>query len=204
MPRGSKLLTSTYALNTRSTMQHLSKKRAWARLADQRMQEQYARLVDKKGGKGIDIGREWLWDDDMPEIVLGQLRGDVMNRMRDLMGDQNRRTLLVPFSEITENRRDDVKGLLYLARPVYREDVGKYMPTYTLSDLLDESACQEFLQRADLQGFDDQRVLALMGSRHTLALLLALDRLAMYLGQGSNFKDKHGQKEKVRLGAAIT
>lgn len=188
LPLDSALPSSTYALNTRSTLQELGKKRKWGRLVDQRMQYQYARRVGKKDEKNVDVGKEWVWDAQMPEIVLGQLREKVVDHLNALLEGQDENqgdvTWLVPLnSEVSVEQEKMVAAVLVnqAQSPGERveDTVPKRVPVYNLLELLEGEAYGKINQETQFEGSKEWAVFTTDDHR-TMPLQLALHRLAMY------------------------
>lgn len=139
------------------------------------MQEAYAKLAGKKRVK---VEKEWRWDEDMPDIVLGKLRGEVVERLKWILADEKRR-LLVPVAEVEDKV---VAAVLELGSGV--EGEGERTPTsptqlvYNLPELLGDEAFSQLLLSEPVK---ESSQLAILQHPRTVKLLLTLDRLQAYI-----------------------
>lgn len=170
-------------LNTRTTIKTLGQKRKWGRMVPPRMQEQYARRVGKKDSRGIDVGREWVWDAEMVEVVLAGLRGEVRGLLEDdrvWSGGQG----IAPLEAGAGSRCAAIltrAGLQSGDRVEGESEVPEGVPVYALDDMLHTEIFE--VLSAKLQ-FDKHSTWAVYSDPYrgrTVPLLLALHRLAMYL-----------------------
>lgn len=150
------------------------------------MQDQYARRVGKKDGKNVDVGREWVWDESMEDVVLEQLRAEVQKQLEGITASEDGSEHLPqwdPASRGDEALSRSIAAVLTsrvpLSGPGEHGRLG-HVPTFPLGDMLGADG----LRAVDEKLQSDQNVgwaVNVMRSRRTLPLLLAIHRLAMYL-----------------------
>lgn len=168
-------------------MQHLSKKRNWGHIANQRMQDQYARMIGKKSAKNVDVGREWVWDKDMVDVVLGQLRKEVVAQLDGLMRAEEVDWLAPTRLEAPMQQREGVATILMMRASASttvkggEDSVPKHPPVYPLQEMLGPEDFETISESLQSGGHGAWAILKTQDRRAT-QLQLALHRLAMYVG----------------------
>lgn len=167
--------TSSYVLNRRDMLSHLTRRDRWSAIVTPRMQDAYAKLAGKKRVK---VEKEWRWDEDMPDLVLSKLRGEVVERLKWCLADEQRK-LLVPVAEI----EDKVVAAVLEVRPGVegegeRMSVPPVHAVYNLPELLGDEAFSQLLLPETLK---ESTQLAILQHPRTVKLLLALDILRAYI-----------------------
>lgn len=186
-------------------------KRGWGRMVDVRMQENYARLIGKKDARSVDVGREWVWDQEMPEVVLKQLRETVVGHVDGLLAKKQCFDFLAPVGlERGAEQPQDVAAVLKLRDAGLATEIEaglpKHLPVYALEQLLGQEIHENLCKRLDSACEEHGHAVCNTwlvytpqeGNRiSTMPLLLSLHRLANYLNaEGEDKVNDAGKKKK--------
>lgn len=122
---------------------------------------------------GKELGpKDWTWDTKMAEIVLRQLREDVMDALNYCL---KRNNLVLDLLEDDPVGRDDLACVLISANPAPECEVVSpaNVPVYNLEALLAPDQLECFMQTS--------RRKALVKHKVTVAAVIALEKLRNYI-----------------------
>lgn len=169
--------SSSYVVNRRHVLDYLNRKSNWTAAVSFRMQEGYAKVGVKKRAK---VGDTWVWDREMPERILGDLRAEVVKRLEEFCATtEEGKTLDLISSLDTIADQKTPAALLRVestAAPLALAAVNPWLPVYDLTTLLGPAIVSSPLPK----NLPASPALAILQHPSTISLLLALDRLAMY------------------------
>ncbi|KAF2481782.1 hypothetical protein BDY17DRAFT_325296 [Neohortaea acidophila] len=172
--------SSSYVINRRHVLDYLNRKGKWTAAVSFRMQEGYAKVGVKKRAK---VGDTWVWDREMPERILGDLRAEVVKRLEECCGmteEGKKLDLIVSLDTVADRRGITPAALLRVestAAPLALAVVNPWLPVYDLPTLLGPAI---FSSSTLSKRHPASPTLAIFQHPSTISLLLALDRLATY------------------------
>lgn len=167
-----KVQGKAYITGTREALSSISgKKGRWQALLNEHVKARAAVAMGKELGP-----KDWTWDGDMAEIVLRQLRENVMDALSYCL---KKETLVLDLLEDDPVERDDLACVLRSGSHASgSETVGfANVPVYSLEPVLAPDQLEAFLQGS--------RRKALVKHKVTVAAVVALEKLRNYaLGDG--------------------
>lgn len=167
-----KVQGKAYITGTREALSSISgKKGRWQALLSEHVKARAALAMGKELGP-----KDWIWDSEMPEMVLGQLRENVMVILNHCL---TKDTLVVDPLEDDAVERDDLACILVSATSAQEGEMlsSANMPVYNLGTLLAPDQLE-----ASMQGSSRK---ALVKHKATLAAVMAMEKLRNYvLGHG--------------------
>lgn len=193
LPQATTTGSSTYVLNRRDMVAHLTRRNGWSAIVTTRMQDAYARMVGKKN---VRVSQEWGWDLAMSDLVLEKLRAEVVSAASKILEGRRRGDFIVPLGRDPDLRFPvgaKVAAVLEIQsstppRVVNEEErsvsqtflaLGETpVPVYSLLSLLGGQENVHEL-RFDPEMLESTH-LAVVRHLRTIRLLLALDRLKTY------------------------
>lgn len=172
--------SSSYVLNSLALLRILNVRNGWTTLITERMKKAFdARAAGRKADSSRKWAKQWTHDTNLPETVLDSLRKDVVIAFQELANatDNSRYFKLLGGSDEGE----DVPGHTTSATTGLR---GPQASIHDLRRLLTAENWQLLHSNDDLAHSEVGNV-SIIAKAQTVKLRLSLERLSMFLSNGS-------------------